>query len=510
MRKSQRELLVEAQKAKSTTIEVDGYDGLFELLLNGTANPSQHNLLYSKHEENALVGMVGTSKTSGLCALKWFEALTEPGKIVAICRRDYNKLMITTAKRMEEMLHRLPPGTLVDRDKSAPMRWWVNPIGGGAVSQFIFLGLHERPAGLECHSIAVDEADEVDRDILAETRTRARLKGFKRRVDLAFNPTDEDHYLYTDCTGLNEKGEQVLGPDGKSARIYNPIYAVPGENDRNLYDGYYENMRKTLPPDLIRRLVEGKWGGAIKGTPVYGRVFQRDFHAKGMLTANPNAPIVRFHDFGYRHPFCIWAQVTPFGGLDVLWELKGENEEIHEWAPRVLAETRTRFPDAIKVTDWGDPAATQHKDTGSTLAVLNANGIALHFIPGVKIDTGIRTVRVLMSRQSGGTPAFRIDNRCTFLIRMLEKGYRYPDEKERKGRRFDEPLKDGIYDHAADALRYGIYGLFGNRLALVGAPDDDDPSTGDGTHASVTVAGMYGLPRSMAYSASADPIKRGR
>jgi hypothetical protein len=504
MRKSQRELLADAQRGEKKIVEVDGYDGLHELLLNGSGNPSQKQLLYSKHEENALVGMVGTSKTSALCSQAWMEALLEPGKIIAIARRDYNKLMITTAKRMEEMLGRLPPGTLVDRDKSAPMRWWVNPIGGGAISQFIFLGLHERPAGLECHSVKVDEADEVDRDVLAETRTRARLRGFKRRVDLAFNPTDEDHYLYTDCTGLNEKGEKIADP------IYNAIYAVPGENDRNLYDGYYENMRKTLPPDLIRRLVEGKWGGAIKGTPVYGRVFQRDFHAKGMLAFNKYGPLVRFHDFGYRNPFCIWAQPTAFGGLDVLWELKGENEEIHDWAPRVLAETRTRFPDATTVTDWGDPAANQHKDTGSTIGVLNKHGITLYFIPGAKIEPGLRTVRLLLSRQSGGVPAFRIDSRCTFLIRMLEKGYRYPDEKERKGRKMDEPLKDGVYDHAADALRYGIYGLFGHQMATARGPEDEEVGlAAPGVQSTWSGSGPV-LQGSIAYAPSFDPQKMRR
>jgi hypothetical protein len=518
MRKSQLELLREAKRGEAKTLEVPGYLGMYHLLLSGghpdkPPNPTQIELLMAEEELLAYMGIAGGGKTSALCASIWMLLLFRGGYKAFIARRDYNDLKDTTMLRMEEMLDRLPPGTRIERNKEPPEKWWVKSIDGD-ISQLTFLGLHDKPKSYEYHGGGVDEADEVEKDIMDEMQLRARLPGHACRIILSFNPTDEDHWIYGACTGLNEKGEKILGEDGKPlGPVYRLIRPQPGENNHNLKPGYYESKKRTLSPDVYQRMVEGQWGSSVKGSPVFGKTFKRDFHAKKMLDFNPNAPLVRFHDFGYRHSVCIWAQPTAFGGLDVLWELHGENKEIHEWAPEVLAETRTRFPDAVAVTDWGDPAANQHKDTGSTIAVLNANGITLHFIPnrpGI-INDGIRTIRHLLSRQTGGVPVFRIDKRCTIVIRMLEKGYRYPDEKERKGRRADEPLKDGYFDHFADALRYGIHGLFGHQVASVRGPDDQemDPSSTNTTTAT-TWAGGFQLQRSIAYAPSFDPQKMRR
>jgi len=544
MRKSRVEQIREMRSPSAKpALEVDGLDGMMHLLCSNLdpkkpPNPTQKDLIYSDAEMLAYIGMLGNGKTTAICMLGWLLVLFEPGYRLMVGRKDYNDLKDTTAKRMEEMLHRLPAGTLIDRSKESPMKWWIQPVtykGGlpsnlrelktderemayhqatldGLISEITFMGLHERPSSYEFHGAIVDEADELDKEVFDEVDSRCRLPGRTNKIAIAFNPTDEDHWIFEDCTGTNAKGEPVLDvfgkPRGQRFRLLQP---VRGENEHNLKAGYYEGRLKHMTPDMAERLILGKWGSSIKGTPVYGKVFNRDFHAKGLLDANKYAPLVRFHDFGYRHPFCIWAQVTPFGGLDVLWEMKGENEEIHEWAPKILAETRTRFPDATRVTDWGDPAATQHKDTGSTLSVLNKHGITLHFIPGAKIDAGIRTVRILLGRQSGGVPAFRIDKRCGFLIRVLEKGYRYPDEKERKGRRMDEPLKDNVYDHAADALRYGIHGLFGHQVAMAEGPMDEGHVGFQSP--SVPLAQWSGtgeLQGSVAYAPSSDPQKMRR
>lgn len=464
MRKTRLEQIRDAKVQSSKPVEVGGIDGLHELLLGGKPNPSQSELVRAEETKIALLGMVGSAKTSNISAFAWLLALLE-GQRILIARRDFNDLKDNNIKRMEEMLARLPKGTLIGRDKSAPVKWFIQPVAGvEGIAEFTFMGLRERPAGYEFDSAFVDEADEVDESILNEVPARCRLKGKTRRIVYTFNPTDEDHHLYGKCTGLDAKGNKLLLPDGtpKGAE-FRVIIPQPGENAHNLVEGYYEDHLKNMPPDLADRLVRGLWGSSIRGKPVYGSVFKRGWHVpENPIAYNPTQPLLRFHDFGFNNPFTFWAQPTEYGGLDVLWELAGkpEGEEIHQRIPRIESETRTRFPDAHSFIDWGDPAARQHKDTGSTLAVLLKNGILLHYNQSVGIDAGLRAVRMLLSRTAGaGRPAFRIDKRCSIGIRMLEKGYRYPEESEHGDK--NKPKKDGVYDHPADALRYGIVGVFG-------------------------------------------------
>lgn len=523
-------------------LEVDGVEGMMHLLCSGQdprrpPNPTQKDLIYSDAEMLAYIGMLGNGKTTAICMLGWLLVLFEPGYRLMVGRKDYNDLKDTTAKRMEEMLHRLPAGTLIDRSKESPMKWWIQPVtykGGlpsnlsdlktddrelayhqatldGLISEITFMGLHDRPSSYEFHGAIVDEADELEKEVFDEVDSRCRLPGRTNKIAIAFNPTDEDHWIFEDCTGTNAKGEPVLDvfgkPRGPRFKLLQPLR---GENEHNLKAGYYEGRLKHMTPDMAERLILGKWGSSIKGTPVYGRHFRRDFHAKELLDYEPHQPVLRFHDFGFRYPVCIWAQTTAFGGLNILWEMRGENVEIHDWVPMIQAETRTRFPDAEAFIDWGDPAAKQRKDTGSTLHALANEGIKLKFIPNKPgiIDIGVRAGRLLLSRTIYGKPACKIDKRCTMLIRTLEKGYRYPGEGDRRSvERMDQPLKDGTFDHWADAWRYGIMGVFGQTGGQ--SYDAADPVDGAGVAvpASATLAGMYGLPKSMSYSASADPIK---
>lgn len=477
MRKSTLEKTRDQERAASQTVTVQGWDGMHALLLNGNqgpVNPTQRELLYAPEEYLAYLGVVGAAKTSAGCSLMWMLLLFEPGYQALIGRKDYNDLKNTTKKRMEEMLYRLPKGTLLDRDKSAPETWYLRPIAqqesdaGFKPSTAVFMGLHERPSSYEFHGAFIDEADEVPEENVAEVHSRCRLPGKTRKVVLTFNPTDEDHFLYRDCTGLNADGTPVTDPETGEAKgpVYRVLVPKPNENSANLVGGYYNSLRRSMPPDMVARLIEGKWGSSLKGEPVYGRQFSRDFHVRGDLQYNPYEPLYLGHDFGYRKPFTFWAQLSQATGqLKILWEDMGENEEIHERAPRMMALTRMymthggRTPNG-EVIHWGDPAAKQHKDTGSTLAVLGQNGIQLHFLENIGIDPGIRAVRHLLTRTVGrGEPALVIHSRCRVLIRTCEAGYRYP-EKDSKADA-SKPLKGNGYDDPADALRYLVVGLFG-------------------------------------------------
>lgn len=518
MRESRLEQLQRLAHQEAKVINLTGLEGLFELLLGGPALPTQKRIYSCTDEYIAYMGAAGAAKTSTGCAIAFLRLLTIPGYRLIVARQDENKLKETTYKRMEEMLSRLPEGTLIDRNRKSPETWYINPIGGvgAGASQVTFLGLNAGVGSLEAHGILVDEADEVDEQTMGTLMARARLPGPAPLFMVMFNPPDEDHYLYKDCTGQDEHGRPVLDEETGQPKgnIYTLFTPEAGENSVNLKANYYKVLTKKLTPDLRRRLVEGKWGSTLKGQPVYGHQFKREFHvAKHNLPFRPEwGALYRFHDFGYHHPFTIFAQKKPYGGLQLLAEMMGENEEIHDRAPAIKLATTEFFPQATQFIDIGDPAGFQQKDTGSTAAVLLKNGILLRPAPN-DIDGGIRAVRMLLSRNIAGEPALEVNPGMTVTIRTLERGYRYPRDTRRSSdvpQRANalKPMKDGIYDHPADTLRYGIASIFGiHGLAM---PQEHEAVDDGGTVAANSYTSYAGDPMmrpvSIAYRPEADPF----
>jgi hypothetical protein len=137
----------------------------------------------------------------------------------------------------------------------------------------------------------------------------------------------------------------------------------------------------------------------------------------------------------------------------VLYEQVGDQEEISPWIQRIKTVTAQRFPGARNILDFGDPAAKQKKDTGSTLAELNRAGIILRYRT-TRIDEGVRLIRMRLEKLIKGKPAMMFDRRFTpMLIQAMRGGY-HLDESGLK------PVKDGIYDHSADGFRYGCVNVF--------------------------------------------------
>src|SRR5690606_5385907 len=138
------------------------------------------------------------------------------------------------------------------------------------------------------------------------------------------------------------------------------------------------------------------------------------------------------------------------GRLLILREFMGEKMDARAFGRLVLAQTKQYFPNASRFVDIGDPAAAQQKDTGSTLGVLNQLGIQMLYQVS-RIDVGLRIVRERLGTLIDGKPGMLFDSACHVLIEAMRGGYRL-DEKTG-----EKPVKDGYYDHLADALRYGLY-----------------------------------------------------
>lgn len=469
----------ERQRQKLGVVKLDSIEDLVKLMIDDRdmalrqVNPTQLAYILSDVRYKAYMGPAGCAKTTTGVVDVLLRALLMPGTKWFIARKNYNDLLDTTLRTAINVLNRLPAGTLIDRSKAPPMKWWIKPIVMGGTrpddvepSEITFMGLTDSVGSYEFNGGFIDEADEVDAQFVNELKGRLRYKPSPDYPDenyfigLAFNPPSMAHWLYGACTGKDVEGNDVQDP---WLTVFRP---QPKENQRNLPTGYYESMTKTLPEDLRQRLVEGIWGNTYPGEAVV-RQFRRSLHVRPGLQYKRRT-LYRFMDFGYNNPGCLWAQATNSGRLEVLQEFKGTKLEGERFAEEIIRRTADSFTDVPNIIDFGDPAVAQTKDTGQMLAILNRAGILLRY-QRTPFDVSMNLLRKQFEKLVDGEPGILIDDSCRVLIDGLAGGYHFKKDGI-------TPDKSGIYDHLVDALRYGVYNLFG-----------------------VNISSTHGIPSSLSY-----------
>jgi hypothetical protein len=163
---------------------------------------------------------------------------------------------------------------------------------------------------------------------------------------------------------------------------------------------------------------------------------------------DPNLPLYRSLDFGFANPFvCLWIQVDSDGVIRIIDEYVRSRVTIDAHA----TELKTRSPgtESRVIATFCDPAGAGANDVTGTSAVreLRSLGINVRYRRS-GIAEGIELVRRAI-RAGDGKNRLLISPRCPRLIEALTC-YHYPDSPAG-----DElPLKDGLYDHPIDALRY--------------------------------------------------------
>lgn len=452
------------QKAQQTTVLSSELD-LLKLLMDGdrapelrVINPTQLAYIQSDAAIKAYMGPAGSGKSVVGCADTMLKALLMPGTKWFIARRDYNDLMDTTARTMGNILRRLPEGTLIDRQKAAPMKWWIKPVVSGIdgtmpePSEITFMGLSDDVGSYEYTGGFVDELDEVEEHYFFQMMGRLRSKPHPEfpdenfQIGGAFNPPPMTHWLYTACTGLNIAGEKVKEP---RISLFRP---EPKENQRNLPRDYYENMTATMPLELRQRYVDGSWGNTYPGEPVI-RQFRRERHVSPVPLKYMGGTLFRFWDFGYNRPAVLTCQLSMDGRIQILDEFLGHHIEGTRFVDTILARCAQKFPNCQKYVDYGDPAVAQHKDTGSMLKLLNDAGILMRY-QRTPFDVSVQVLRKRFEMDIEGVPAILLDPSVRILADGLGGGYHLKEDGV-------TPRKDGFFDHEIDALRYGVWNLFG-------------------------------------------------
>ncbi len=157
-------------------------------------------------------------------------------------------------------------------------------------------------------------------------------------------------------------------------------------------------------------------------------------------------------DFGYRHPFIIWAQLSPDGILTVFDEWEGHNATIEDLAiamNKIDERHGIREKDVYRTSC--DPAGAAKSDVGiSPVERLLKQEIKLVYRSS-EILTGVDLVKSLLKDATG---------RVSMKFSPNVKRTLYHLHHYRWDSGIDKPLKDDEHDHAMDALRYMIINNF--------------------------------------------------
>jgi hypothetical protein len=162
-----------------------------------------------------------------------------------------------------------------------------------------------------------------------------------------------------------------------------------------------------------------------------------------------NLPLYRSIDFGFVNPFvCLWIQVDESGVVRVVDEYVRTRTTAAENARELVR--RTPIPQANVAGTFCDPAGAATEDVTGSSAVrqLRAAGISVRYRSS-SILYGIELIRRAI-RNGLGESRLVISTRCTRLIEAMQC-YHY---NSGGGQYSELPLKDGVYDHPIDALRY--------------------------------------------------------
>ena len=176
--------------------------------------------------------------------------------------------------------------------------------------------------------------------------------------------------------------------------------------------------------------------------------FDPAIHVKA-VDYNPNLPLYRSLDFGFVNPFvCLWLQVDDAGVVRVIDEYIRSRATIDIHAAEIRKLT-LGGEERIAAT-FCDPAGAGVNDVTGTSVVreLRTLGIATRFKRSSILE-GIEFIRRAI-HAGDGQSSLIISPNCPRLIEALQC-YHYPDFGAAAG---ELPLKDGLYDHPIDALRY--------------------------------------------------------
>lgn len=426
-------------------------------------NHSQAALLESTSPYVLMAGGFGSGKSSA-AIMKALQLKGENGNLPGLLMaQSYGELYTNIVDPMLELLEESLPKRL---------RPWVEGRGGSKPClRFpdgckVHLRSAESPKSYAGANVAWLVGDEVrywDKNAYDIAIARVRLKHAPRRQRV-FTSTPAMNWMYNEFATGRAMRELIRAPTT--------------ENAHNLAEEYIPGLRASYSKRMQRALLEGEF------TILEGAVYE-DFDPyvngspwiveDGPLNGSDAHMLRRYLesrrvflavDPGYRKSSWLWiVEHKPLEWI-VFDQIQGDHATVARCAE--LVNLRKHPIDEI----WCDPAAdntegTTGIDAVSALRMLTCRNTApIRMIGGRYRDVafGVDKTRVLLGGAHGQPIRLRFTRKLEQMERGKERGlirslssYSYPEVKDRRAV-LDQPLKDGVYDHDNDALRYWAIG----------------------------------------------------
>lgn len=195
-------------------------------------------------------GAMGGAKTSGVAMLAIHLCRAIEKNRVLMCRREFSTFRGSTLVELEEQLEDCSDA------KHWPGKHEVHFANG---SEIWYMGVgrpeqREKLGSYQFGAVLIDEAPEVDHDVVRMLQTRLRWKPAARanRTVMALTGNPYPGWIKQDFVTQPKAG-------------YSFIPARAWDNP-HLPAGYIEDMRAEMPPEWYRAFIEGDWDALVPTT----------------------------------------------------------------------------------------------------------------------------------------------------------------------------------------------------------------------------------------------------
>lgn len=366
-------------------------------------------------------------------------AVENPGCDGMIVAPNYNLLQRVTLR----MFLRLLPRKLLSQHRKS-LRC-IELVNGSRV----WYASADRPETLEGSNLSwlwLDEGRYAKREAWEVMLARVRAPE-AQRLSIIITSTPSMGWLYDEF--------------GREERDNWQDFVVPTATNHYLPDTYLESLRRSYSAELYQQYVEGAWVQLTGGVfPQFADHHLQDLevveHVPVDVALDPG--ITRSAVLFFQHlKWCPHHHVSHC--IHVLDELMPDNTPTAFLAP-TLREMYSKNPHWTPGACYIDPAGNNRSiETGiSSVEILEHAGFSTAYTTDPtkrSIPNGIALIQSKL-KPVKGKPSLYIHQKLQGSERGIVRALResvFPDPG--RGRR-DEPIKDGLIDHARDTLRYAM------------------------------------------------------